>query len=220
MELKHAAAMALTVAACLAAGGCGSELKRAQVNVAQIADLLPGRYNNRAQAEADAKSGNPKHDAKTISIVRVSMPLLSNYAFYAQENSLEEMGQILSQRLYTFEALKDGSVVQRIYTFAQPARWRDGQNNPSLFTGVMFKDTSPMAGCDLVWKKDGEKFTAANSRETCRMSSPTLGTMRTEMKVELNGDELAMAELGYSPGGKLVQGVESDPFFRFERGGQ
>lgn len=210
----------MTVAACLAAGGCASDLKKAQVTVAQIADLLPGRYSNREQAEADARAGNPKHDAKSIAIVRVRMPLLSSYAFYAQENSLEEMGQILSQRLYTFEAVKDGSVVQRIYTFAQPARWRDGQNNPSIFTGVMFKDTSPMAGCDLLWKKEGEQFVAANSRETCRMSSPSLGTMRTEMKVELSGDELAMAELGYSPGGKLVQGIESDPFYRFERGGQ
>jgi CpeT/CpcT family protein DUF1001 len=220
MELKRAAARVLAVAACLAAGGCASELRKAEVDVAQIADLLPGQYNNRAQAGADAKAGNPRHDAKSIAIVRVSMPLLSSYAFYAQENSLDEMGEILSQRLYTFEAVKDGSVVQRIYTFSQPARWRDGQNNPSIFTGVMFKDTSPMAGCDLVWKKEGKKFVAANSREACRMSSPTLGTMRTEMKVELDGDELAMAELGYSPGGKLVQGIESDPFFRFERGGQ
>lgn len=220
MELKHAVAMVLSAVACLAASGCATELKQAQVNVAQIADLLPGHYNNRVQVEGDAKAGNPKHDAKSIAIVRVSMPLLSSYAFYAQENSLDDMGQILSQRLYTFEAVKDGTVVQRIYTFSQPARWRDGQNNPSIFTGVMFKDTSPMAGCDLLWKKEGEKYVAANSREACRMSSPSLGTMRTEMKVELNGDELAMAELGYSPGGKLVQGIESDPFYRFDRGGQ
>jgi len=212
--------MLLIVAACLGAGGCAAELKKAQVTVAQVADLLPGHYNNRAQAEADAKAGNPKHDAKSIAIVRVSMPLLSTYAFYAQESSLDDASQILSQRLYTFEAVKDGSVVQRIYTFSQPARWRDGQNNPSVFSGVMFKDTSPMAGCDLLWKKDGEKFSASNSRETCRMSSPSLGTLRTEMKIELNGDELAMAELGYSPGGKLVQGIESDPFYRYERGSQ
>ncbi len=212
--------MALTLAAGLALGGCASDLKKAQVTVAQIADLLPGHYSNRAQAEADARAGNPEHDAKSIAIVRLSLPLLSHYAFYAQESSLDEMGHILSQRLYTFEAVKDGTVVQRIYTFAQPARWRDGQNNPSLFTGMMFKDTNAMAGCDLVWKQEGEKFVAANSRETCRVSSASLGTVRTEMKVELSGDELAMAELAYTAGGKLVQGIESDPFYRFERGGQ
>jgi hypothetical protein len=220
MELKHAVGMAMTVVACLASAGCGSELKKAQVNVAQIADLLPGHYTNAAQAEADTKAGRTKHEAKSIDIVRLSLPLLSSYAFYAQENSLEEMGQILSQRLYTFEAVKDGTVVQRLYTFAQPARWRNGQNNPSVFTGVMFKDTSALAGCDLVWKKEGAKFVASNSRETCRVTSAAVGALRTEMKVELSGDELSMAELGYTAGGKLVQGDANDPFYRFERGGQ
>lgn len=210
----------MTVAACLTMGGCAADLKKAQANVAQIADLLPGHYTNRAQAEADAKAGRASHEAKSIDIVRLSLPLLSDYAFYAQENSLDERGHILAQRLFTFEAMKDGTVVQRIYTFAQPARWRDGQNNPSLFTGIMFKDTAAMAGCDLVWKKEGEKLLAANSRETCRVSSASFGTVRTEMKVELSGDELAMAELGYTAGGKLVEGNVQDPFFRFERGGQ
>jgi hypothetical protein len=220
MELKHAIAMAVTAVACLASAGCAADLKKAQLEVAQIADLLPGHYTNAAQADADAKAGNPKHEPKSIDIVRLSLPLLSDYAFYAQETSLEQMGQILSQRLYTFEAVKDGSVVQRIYTFTQPARWRNGQNNPSVFTGVMFKDTSALSGCDLLWKKEGEKFVASNSRETCRVSSTSTGTLRTEMKIELSGDDLSMSELGYTAGGKLVQGDATDPFYRFERGGQ
>ena len=220
MEWKHAAAVATTAAACLLAGGCASKMKDAQLRVAQIADLLPGHYTNAAQAQADAKAGVEKHEAKSIDIVRLDLPLLSDHAFYAQENSLDEMGQILSQRLFTFEAVDDGSVVQRIYTFTQPARWRNGQNNPSVFTGVMFKDTSPLAGCDLVWKSEGTKLVGTNSRETCRVTSASVGALRTEMKIELSGDELAMSELGYTAGGKLVQGVASEPFYRFERGGQ
>jgi hypothetical protein len=210
----------MTIAACLAAGGCASKLKDSQARVAQIADLLPGHYTNAAQAQADVKAGSERHEPKSIDIVRLSLPLLSSYAFYAQENSLEEMGQILSQRLFTFEAVDDGSVVQRIYTFTQPARWRNGQNNPSVFTGVMFKDTSVLSGCDLLWKKEGEKLVGTNSRETCRVSSASVGSLRTEMKIELSGDDLAMSELGYTAGGKLVQGVASEPFYRFERGGQ
>lgn len=212
--------MVLTVAAGLVLAGCAADLKKAQVTVAEIADLLPGHYTNAAQIEADAKAGRAKREAKSIDIVRLSLPLLSSYAFYAQEVSLDEMGRILSQRLFTFEAVKDGTVVERLYTFAQAARWRDGQNNPSVFTGMMFKDTNAMAGCDLLWKKEGDKFVAANSRETCRVSSASLGTLRTEMKIELSGDSLAMSELGYTAGGKLLQGNADDPFLRFERGGQ
>jgi hypothetical protein len=219
MELKRVLAVAMSVAVCLASGGCANDLNKAKLSVAQIADLFPGHYTNAAQAEADAKAGNPVHNAKSIDIVRLSLPLLSSYSFYAQETALEPEGQILSQRLYTFEAVEDGSVVQRIYSFAQPARWRNGQSNPSVFTGMMFKDTSAMAGCDLVWKKEGQKFVASNSRETCRVSQSSIGTLHTQMRIELNGDELAMSELGYTAGGKLVEGIESDPFYRFERGG-
>ncbi len=222
MELKHLTAIALAIGTvvCLALGGCASDLKKAQVTVAQIADLLPGHYSNSTQADADAKAGRDRHATKSIDIVRVDLPLLSNYAFYAQEVSLDDMRRTLSQRLFTFEAVKDGTVVQRLYTFAQPARWRDGANDPSVFTGMMFKDTNAMAGCELVWKKDGDKLVGANSRDTCRTSSPSLGTLRTEMKVELSGDTLAMAELGYTAGGKPVQGNAGDPFYRFDRGGQ
>jgi CpeT/CpcT family (DUF1001) len=216
MELRHVSAIAM-VAAALALGGCAADLKKAQVNVAQIADLLPGHYTNSAQAAADAKAGRNAHDGKAIDIVRLNLPLLSPYAFYAQEVSLEDR-QLVSQRLYTFAPMEDGTVVQRLYTFAQPDRWRGGLNSPSVFTGMMANDTSPMAGCDLTWKKEGTKFLAANSRENCRMTSPSLGTVRTDMRVELSGDELAMAELAYTPGGKLVQGDASDPFYRYERG--
>src|SRR3954453_8309636 len=105
MELKRAAAwvpgIVMSVAACLALGGCAADLKKAQANVAQITDLLPGHYTNTAQAEADAKAGRPKHDLKSIDIVRLDLPLLSDHAFYAQETSLDEMGRILSQRLFT-----------------------------------------------------------------------------------------------------------------------
>ena len=218
MELKHVTVIAMSTAACFALGGCASDLKKAQATVAQIADLLPGHYSNSAQTAADEKAGRDRHDAKSIDIVRLDLPLLSDYTFYAQEVSLDGMQRIVSQRLLTFEAVKDGAVVQRLFTFAQPARWRDGLNDPHVFTGMMFKDTNPMAGCELVWKKEGTKLVAANSRETCRTSAPSVGAVRTDMKVELNGDELAMAELAYTAGGKLVQGNASDPFYRYERG--
>ena len=209
----------LSAAACLALGACASDLKKAQLAVAQIADVLPGHYSNAAQVDADTKAGRERHEAKSIDIVRLDLPLLSDYAFYAQEVSLDDLHRIVSQRLFTFEAVKDGTVVQKLYTFAQPGRWRDGQNNPSVFTGMMFKDTNAMSGCELTWKQEGTRLVGANNRDTCRVSSATLGSVRTDLKIELSGDQLAVAELAYTAGGKLVQGNSADPFYRFERGG-
>lgn len=203
----------------LALGACASKLKKAESDLVELADLLPGKYTNAAQAEQDAKSSQPPHPALMLDIVRVDMPMLSDYVFYAQESAVDDPHRITSQRLLTFEAIKDGRIVQRIHTFAQPARWRDGHLNAGLFKGLMIQDTSQLGGCDLDWKKEGDKFLGANIRDLCRVNSGALGSVKVHMRAELSGDELALSELSYTAGGKLVQGNAAEPFYRFRRGG-
>jgi hypothetical protein len=206
------------VVASLMLGACGTQMKKAKSELAELADLLPGRYNNVAQAEEDAKQGTETHAALMLDIVRVDIPLLSDYVFYVQESAAGDARRVTQQRLLTFEATKDGAIVERVYSFAQPGRWRDGHLNAGLFTGLMFKDTTPLNGCELSWKKDGEKFVGANNRESCRVTTPALGSTKVDMRAELTADELALAELSYS-GSKLVQGNTAEPFYRFRRGG-
>jgi hypothetical protein len=217
-QLRFSTSLIATFAACLALGGCASELKKAESEVAELTELLPGRYNNAAQAEQEAKDGKPAHTALMLDIVRIDLPLLSDYVFYAQESAADDPQRITSQRLMTFEAVKDGRIVERVYTFVQPQRWRDAHLNLRLFGGLMHQDTTPLNGCDLDWKKDGDKFVGANNRETCRVNSAALGSVKVDMRVELSADELAMAELSYGGGGKLLQGDSAEPFYRFQRG--
>jgi hypothetical protein len=217
--MRQLALFASAAIACMALVGCGAnKLKKAQTELVDLGDLLPGRYTNVAQAEADAKAGNPVHTALSLEITRVDFPLLSDYVFYVQESAADDPRRVTQQRLITFEAIEDGRIVQRIHQFDQPARWRDGQLNPGLFKSLMVQDTKQMAGCDLDWKKDGDKFLGANLKEGCRVTSGTLGSVKVDMRVELSADELAVAELSYGPGGKLVQGNATEPFYRFQRG--
>jgi hypothetical protein len=197
---------------------CKAQLKKAESELAEIAELLPGRYNNAAQSEEEAAAGRPAHAALALDIVRLDMPMLSNYVFYSQESAANDARRITGQRLMTFEPAKDGSIIETVYTFAEPGRWRDGHLNAGLFKSIMREDTKPLGGCDLLWKKDGEKFTATNKKDTCRVTSAALGSVKVDMRRELSADELAMAELSYTAGGKLVQGDTDEPFYRFRRG--
>ena len=198
--------------------GCATQLKKAQGELLELSDLLPGRYNNAVQVEEDAKAGRDLHTAITLDIVRVDIPMLADYVFYAQETVSEGQRRITTQRLLTFEALESGDIVERLFSFAEPARWRDGNQNVGVFSGLMFRDTKPMGGCDLIWKKEGGKFVAQNSRESCRVSSPTLGTVKVEMRAELDPEGIAVAEQSYNVAGKLVGGHAGEPFNRFQRG--
>lgn len=208
----------MLVLACIASCACSSQLKKAESELVELSDLLPGRYNNAAQAEQEAASGKRARPALALDIVRLDMPLLSDYVFYSQESAANDARRITAQRLMTFEAVKDGRIVERVYTFAQPQRWRDGHLSPGLFKGLMLQDTTPLHGCDLEWKKDGDKWVAANHRDTCRVTSGALGSVKMDMKVELSPDELAVAELAYTAGGQLVQGSAEEPFYRYRRG--
>ena len=218
MQLKLREYLATGFVACLVLGGCSTELTKAKSQLIELSDLLPGHYNNAAQVAQDAKAGHEPHPAVTLDIARVGLPLLSDYVFYVQEASADDPRRITSQRLLTLEPAKDGTIIETLYTFVQPGRWRDGHLNSGLFTGMMFTDTKPMAGCDVVWKKEGQKFVGANIRDACRVTSGSFGSVRMDMRIELGADELATAELAYSPGGKLVQGNATEPFYRYQRG--
>jgi len=217
-QLRILAPAVTALVACLAFGGCSTQLKKAQADLVELSDLLPGRYNTIAQAQEDAKTGAEAHTALAVDIVRIDIPLLSDYVFYVQESAADDPRRVTSQRLWTFEAVKDGRIVERVHSFVRPARWRDGHLNAGLFKSLMVQDTAQLNGCDLDWKKDGDKFVGANVRESCRVNSGPHGSVKVDMRVELSGEELAMAELSYGAGGKLVQGNSTEPFYRFRRG--
>src|SRR5688572_25579570 len=99
--------LSMLILACMALlPGCSSQLKKAEAELLQLSDLVPGRYNNAAQAEAEAAAGKRARPALSLDIVRLDMPLLSDYVFYSQESAANDARRITGQRLMTFEAVK------------------------------------------------------------------------------------------------------------------
>lgn len=205
-------------AACAVLAACGAQMKKAESDLAQIEEWLPGRYDNLEQAEADARAGRDPHTALTLSIVPVDAPLFSRHLYYLQEGVADDARRVTMQRLLSFEVVKDGRILQTVYSLAQPGRWRDGSLNPDLFKGLMIQDTNPLNGCALEWKREGARFVAANQRATCRVTSAAAGgNVRMDMRIELTTDEIATAELAYGANDTLVQGNAAEPFYRFRK---
>jgi hypothetical protein len=212
----HALVAMLAASALLAA--CASELKKAEANLAEIEAWLPGHYDNMEQAEADAAQGRSEHTALTINIVPVHMPTFGDHVFYLQETVTNDPRRITTQRLLSFEAMKDGGVLETIYMLAQPGRWRDGHLNPDLFKGMMYNDATPLVGCELLWKKEGTRFVAANPTGGCRATVQSLGgSVRLQTRAELSPDEFSLAELAYNANGELVQGDANEPFYHYKK---
>ncbi len=105
-------------------------------------------------------------------------------------------------------------IIQAAYALAEPGRWRDAHTNPDLFKGLIpHEELRAATGCELVWKKEGERFTGANDAARCRASSRVTGaTVRLEMRAELTPSELALSDRSYDAAGRLVYGPPDEPY--------
>lgn len=210
-----AACVMLAAGALLAA--CAGEMKVAQADLAKINEWLPGRYDNVEQAQEDVRQGREPHPALSVTIAPIDVPLVSEHAYYLQESVVDDPRRVTSQRLLTFEVVKGPRIVETVWTFAQPGRWRDGHLNPDLFKSMMIQDATRLGGCELEWKKDAARFVATNDSATCRVTSPAVGSVRMQMRAELSADELSLAELAFGTNNQVVQGNADEPFYRYRK---
>jgi CpeT/CpcT family (DUF1001) len=162
---RFAAAALVTGLAAL--GGCKDEGKLREGEMTQLLALLPGEYDNRAQAALDARNGaRPSHDAVTLLITRVFTPRLGHHVYYAQETVADDPRRVLSEKMYSFQVDEKRGIVETTYAFVEPLRWRDGQQNKDLFTSVVIEDVQPEA-CDLLWKGTAGSFVATHDQKVC-----------------------------------------------------
>lgn len=159
---------ALACAAALGAVGCASGPPRAtEADLTLMLTMLPGRYDNGAQAQADARAGvHPAHEAVALLIIHVYTPRLGHYVYYAQESAANDPRRVLSAKMYSFQLDEKRGIVETLYEFVEPGRWRDGAQNKDLFTAVQMEDVQPEL-CQLFWTKKGDSFVAAHDPKAC-----------------------------------------------------
>ena len=163
----HLLAAGGIAAALLGLGGCTDQTKAYEGELTQLLAVLPGRYDNTAQAELEARNGvRPAHDAVELTITHVYTPRLGHHVYYAQETAADDPRRVLSQRMYTFRVDDKRGVVETLYQFVEPLRWRDGQRNKDLFTSLDNEDVQA-EGCQLLWKRKDAGFVATHDPKVC-----------------------------------------------------
>lgn len=211
---------AAAVIACMAValGACADQQKANEADMAELLVQLAGRYDNTGQVQADVQHGvHPAHDPLALVIVPVDDPLIGEHVFYVQEMAADDPNRVMVQRVWTF-GVQNKSIEQSVWTLKEPLRWRDAQRNPEMLESLVNQDVTPVRGCNLTWKKTGDKFTAANEPKTCRTTSRlTGGTVRLDTRMEMEGNELSLSENASDAAGQLVAGRSDEPFIRFRK---
>jgi CpeT/CpcT family (DUF1001) len=170
--------------------GCTDQTKVHETELSELLVVLPGRYDNTAQVEADTRNrANAPHDAVALTITHVFTPRLGHHVYYAQETAADDPRRVFSQKMYSFTVDEKRGIVETLYEFTEPLRWRDGQQNKDLFTSLVTDDVQPEA-CQLLWKKKGEDFVATHDPKAC----PDAAGGNVVTQAEFSGGVLTVGE--------------------------
>lgn len=212
---RSAVAMVL---ACLILPGSAGAKENPDVALQELVQMFPGHWDNTAQVQADIAQGLPSpHEAVVLDIVPIEALMLGENVFYVQESIAGDPNRVLGQKVVMFGVVKK-EIVQTDYALNEPNRWRNGQLNPDLFKGLMTQDVHTVKGCSLRWKRDNDKFVAANDPRTCHARvGGAAGVAAILARAELGPVEYATAEQAYDKPGHLAQGRLDDPFYRFRK---
>ena len=207
--------------------GCESAMPRGNredPHLLQLAGMLPGHYDNSEQVRADRAAGREPADAVQVVIAQVDSLTVGEHAFYyqfsgGQLNTTSPPGSSHEpvQRVFSLQS-GGGGMLQMVWSLVEPARWRGAADQPQLLAALQAPDLKLLTGCALLWKKDGDKFTATNDMSHCHAIPPSArGAVFAHWEMELTSDTLSVRERAYDADGKPVDGREDEPFLRLRR---
>jgi hypothetical protein len=216
-----AAALPLVLAGLLV--GCASQETLRTNELAVLVAQLPGLYDNQAQARADTAAGHAgAHPAQSLTILRLHAPLVGDQVFLVRETAAGDARRVVSQRIWSIDLTADKHIVAALYQLEEPERWRGGAEDPELFRSLLMRDLHTLPGCELLWQKTAEGFSADGQSTGCRRTSEEDAPYLSQ-HWRLAGELLAFAELppGVPPApatGAAYPGAD-DPWYRFLRHG-
>jgi len=211
------ALVGFALAGMLVANGASAKEPKADVQILELVQMFPGHWDNSAQVQAEVAKGAPPHEALVLDIVPIEAIMLGDNVFYVQESVAGDPNRVLGQKIVMFGVVK-GKIVQTDFALNEPHRWRNGQNNPDLFKGIMIQDVHSIKGCSLRWKRaESGNFEGENEARTCHNRVVGVGVAAIDLKAELGPTEYATAEQAVDKAGHPMTPPRSDPFYRFRR---
>ena len=218
-RLAMRARVVTMVAAAAALGGCATaQSSKSDGLLMQVEGWLPGHYDNRAQVATDRKHGGAVHPAVSAVIVRVDSLTVGQKVYYMEETDTDNPQQPpTAQYILSFEVVKD-RILEAVWSLTEPKRWRNGAEQPELFSSLQPPDLKLLTGCSLEWKKTEEGFAASNDVKLCHSTPLSVpAAVAAHWRIELTADQLGIGEQAYDSDGDLVYGTQEDSFIRLRK---
>jgi hypothetical protein len=211
--VKNASSLLLPAFVLAAAfSGVPAVAEEAPRAVEEVADLLAGTFDSKAQADADPKA------FKAVRLVSVRVPKSrlgdGSPVLYLEQALLATPNKPYRQRFYRLEATADGGVVSRVFEPKDPivvsGKWRDPADLALFGPG----DVVERIGCAVRLKRSTEGWSGGTEGTNC--PSALAGARYAESDVRLSPGRMETWDRGFDVNDLQVWGSEKGPYV-FER---
>ena len=204
--------MALSILALAGASGALAA-ESLRDDFAVFLDWFPGRYDNARQVMSQHAGDIPadERNYRRHSIFRrVDLPAFGAVVFYAEQYRDGDPSKIYRQRIYVLTLDDERAAIRlRVHIPNDVAAIRGAYRETSLLDALTPADTTTWPGCDVFWRRYGDRFEGSLEPGACQFDSPKYGRVQLEETLTLTKDALWFADRGLSMEGKYLFGMRS-----------
>ncbi len=139
----------------------------------EMLSLFEGEFDNFSQVykEKEDKVAEVHEHIHSI-FKKINLPLLGQQVFYVLQYLDGDSTKIYRQRLYSFKENKIEQAIQLdIYSFKTDSLYYNAHVNPEKLTSITFDQLTKTDGCEVFWKKHGDKFIGYMKDKACNFIS-------------------------------------------------
>lgn len=193
-------------------------------DIAVIAEMLPGTYDNREQVYFDGRLGvreDARHERVTSVITRVDLPAFGEFVFFVRDHRDNEPDTPHRLRLYSFAPDNPVNAIRMknylLLSEDEIARYKDAHIVPDVLTGLTPANTLHVSGCDVLWRREAGQFRGRTESGDCRWESEEYGDVTTEYDLMLSHQALWTLAQDYNADGELVAGNPDGVHYKLTR---
>jgi hypothetical protein len=179
-----------------------------------------GRFDNFAQTVEEKESGAQfPHEHIHSIFARVDLPQIGENIFYVQQYMDGDPTKLYRQRLYSFTVDKrEKAIVLKIYTLPDEKALVDAHLDKSKLQNLALKDLASPAGCEVYWRRSGDRFEGTMKKDACRVVSKRSGkTLIITDDLFLSKDEIWINDQAKDEQGNYVFGNKSGVHHKLKR---
>ncbi|HEY4212006.1 MAG TPA: CpcT/CpeT family chromophore lyase [Steroidobacteraceae bacterium] len=164
----------LAALAAVAAAATGPAAQ-ANIDVDTLMRLWPGIRDSTEQTLLNPDTGvvgwaEGQDRRVRTAVASIKLPWLGEHVLYLEEFPQDEPDAIRRQMVLQVEPQRSPEEAVRVhlYAFAEPARWPHLDRRPKLSEQLRQEDLVAIEGCDLVLRRDGDRFRGGTLGNRCR----------------------------------------------------